>query len=125
MSKNISKATERKYISRYYRKRRIRKTVVGTAERPRLNIFRSDKHFLVQLIDDDNGHTLLQVSTMSKDIRGKIKANVEGAKIIGKLIAEKALKNKITQVVFDRNGYKFHGSIKTLADSARESGLKF
>lgn len=123
MSKKVTKKTNPSYVSRRFRKERIRNKLSGTAECPRMNVFKSDVHFVVQLIDDDKGITLLQCSTMDKELRGLVKANVTGAKKIGKLIAEKALEKNIKQVVFDRNGYRYHGAVKALADSAREAGL--
>jgi len=124
MSKNVRKVTSDKYSARRYRKDRIRKTLNGTAECPRMNVFRSDNHFVVQLIDDDSGNTLLQCSTMQKELR-EVKPNMEGAKKMGKIVADEAKKKNIKKVVFDRNGYKYHGTIKALADSAREAGLVF
>ena len=102
---------------------RIRKAVVGTSERPRLSVYRSNLAIYCQLIDDRAGHTLLAASTMDKNI-GKA-TKVEQAKEVGKLIAKKALDAKIESVVFDRSGYLYHGRIKALADGAREGGLKF
>ena len=125
MSKNVRKVTSDRYSARSYRKDRIRKKISGTAECPRMNVFRSDNHFIVQFIDDDNGFTLLQCSTMQKDLRDTVKSNIEGAKKMGKIVAEEAKKKNIKKVVFDRNGYKYHGTIKALADSAREAGLVF
>jgi len=123
MSTKVTKATNPVYASRCYRKDRIRKRLSGTSERPRMSVFKSDTHFVVQLIDDDNGTTLLQCSTMDKELKGLVKANVTGAKKIGKLVAEKAIEKNIKKVVFDRNGYQYHGAVKALADAAREAGL--
>ena len=126
MSRQVKKTTDDKYASRRARKDRIRKKISGTSACPRMNVFRSDKHFVVQLIDDDNGKTLLNVSTMRKDLReAAVKSNVAGAKKIGKLVAEEAKKQNISKVVFDRNGYRYHTVIKALADAAREAGLVF
>ena len=126
MSKKVTHATSDRYASRQYRRDRIRKKVAGTSECPRMNVFRSDKHFIVQLIDDDSGKTLINVSTMRKELRdASVKPNMEGAKKIGKLVAEEAKKHNIKKVVFDRNGYRYHGAIKALADAAREAGLVF
>ena len=124
MSKHIRKVTSDKYKARCYRKRRIREKLFGTQDCPRMNIFKSDSHFVVQLIDDETGKTLLQCSTMDKELRGLVKANVDGAKKVGKLVAEKAIDKNIKKAVFDRNGYRYHGAVKALADSAREAGLK-
>ena len=116
-----------KLEGRAKRHKRVRKKVAGTAQKPRLNVFRSLAHIYVQLIDDENGRTILSVSTRSKDCRGKIKygGNILAAKAVGGMLGEKALSNKITDVVFDRGGYLYHGRIKALADAAREAGLKF
>ena len=106
---------------------RLRKKVMGTSARPRLAVYRSLKHFHVQLIDDVAGLTLLGVSTQDADIKGKAKnmANAEGAKLVGALIAKRAKDKKIESVVFDRGGVIYHGVVKALAESAREAGLKF
>ncbi len=102
---------------------RIRKAVVGTAERPRLSVYRSNHAIYCQLIDDRAGHTILAASSMDKSIAKA--TNVEQAKQVGKLIAEKAVGSKIEAVVFDRSGYLYHGRVKALAEGAREGGLKF
>lgn len=112
--------------SREYRQQRIRKKLSGVGDRPRLSVFRSISHFYAQLIDDQQGKTLLSVSTTSKDFTNKKAAgNVQGAKELGKLIAQKALGQKIERVVFDRGGFLYHGRIKAFADGAREGGLQF
>jgi large subunit ribosomal protein L18 len=106
---------------------RIRKRIKGTSERPRLTIFRSLNNVYAQLIDDINGKTICSVSSISKDIKGstgKI-AKSDKSKLIGKKIAEKAIENNIKKVVFDRNGYLYHGRVKAIADAAREAGLEF
>lgn len=110
---------------RYRIKKRIRKIVNGTAERPRLNVFRSNKQIYAQLIDDLTGKTLMAVSSLNKDFAGAEGTKTEMAEKIGKAIAEKAIAAGISAVVFDRNGYLYHGRIKQLADAAREGGLKF
>jgi len=107
------------------RRRRVRSTVHGVANRPRLNVFRSDKHIHVQLIDDEAGHTLAAASTLEKDIQSRKMKKTEQAVAVGKLLAERALAKQITQVVFDRAGYRYHGRVKGVADGAREGGLKF
>ncbi|HEY8541099.1 MAG TPA: 50S ribosomal protein L18 [Pseudothermotoga sp.] len=114
-------------LQRIRRHLRIRKKVFGTAERPRLSVFRSEKHIYVQLIDDMKGHTILSASTLDPELRQKITKtyNKEAAREVGKLIAQRALAKGIDQVVFDRGGFKYHGRIKELADAAREVGLKF
>jgi large subunit ribosomal protein L18 len=115
--------------SRTRKHERLRKKLFGTAERPRLAIYRSLKHFHVQIIDDVAGKTLLGVSTQDPSLKGTgkgvSKSNTEGAKAVGALVAKRALENKIENVVFDRGGYIYHGVVKALADSAREAGLKF
>ena len=112
--------------SRLYRQQRIRKRISGAAERPRLSIFRSVNHLYAQVINDQDGKTLVSVSTISKDFPNKKNAGiVAGAKELGKLVAQKALGQKIEQVVFDRGGFLYHGRVKAFADGAREGGLKF
>jgi large subunit ribosomal protein L18 len=106
-------------------KMRVRKVVTGSAERPRMSVFRSNKEIYAQLIDDTQGVTLLTASSKSKDIAGQEGTKTEKAAMVGKIIAEKALAAGITTVVFDRNGYLYHGRVKQLADAAREGGLKF
>ena len=112
---------------RQKRHRRVRYKVSGTAERPRLNVSRSISHIYAQLIDDNAGHTLAAASTLDKEVKDNLKSggNVEAAKAVGKLIAERAASSEITAVVFDRGGYKYHGRVQALADAAREGGLKF
>ena len=102
---------------------RIRLKMGGTAERPRLNVYRSLNHLYVQMIDDQNGTTLVSASTLSGKI--KIGGNVAAAREVGKLIAERAKEKGIKKVVFDRGGYLYHGRVKALADAAREAGLEF
>jgi large subunit ribosomal protein L18 len=115
----------KKEFRRFRIKQRIRKIVSGTSERPRLTVFRSNKEIYVQLIDDLNGTTLLSASTLNDDISGAKGTKTDKAKMVGKLIAEKAKEAGISNVVFDRNGYLYHGRVKSLADAARENGLKF
>lgn len=113
--------------SRARRQRRIRSRVNGTVARPRLNVFRSNAHIYAQVIDDTQGHTLVAASTIDAGLRGQLAENSkqEEAKLVGQLIAERALAAGIQQVVFDRGGYRYHGRIQALADAAREAGLKF
>ncbi len=113
--------------ARLRRHRRVRKRVFGTPERPRLNVFRSLNHIYAQVIDDVSGHTVVSASTLDPEIRDSLagKTKTEKAKEVGKLVAKRALEKGIKQVVFDRGGYKFHGRVKALADSAREAGLEF
>ena len=106
-------------------KNRVRKIVSGTAERPRLSVFRSNMQIYAQLVDDLQGTTLLAVSSKNKDIVKNEGTKSEKAAMVGKLVAEKALAAGITDVVFDRGGYLYHGRVKQLADAAREGGLKF
>lgn len=121
---NVSK--ERR-VARKKRQVRVRRKVVGSIDRPRLCVFRSAKHIYVQIIEDVTGRTLAAASTIAKDAGDSIKytGNVEAAKVVGKQIAEQALAKDIKQVVFDRNGFLYHGRIKALADAAREAGLNF
>jgi len=116
-----------KRLARIRRHKRVRKKVSGTPERPRLCVFRSLRHIYAQIIDDEHGVTLAAASTLSPEIRDKIKTggNIEAAKLVGQLIAKKALEKGIKKVVFDRGGYKYHGRVKALADAAREAGLEF
>jgi large subunit ribosomal protein L18 len=104
--------------------KRIRSRVSGSQERPRLAVFRSVNHIYAQVIDDGQGHTLVAAGSTEKDLRGK-GGNVDGAKLIGKTVAERAKEKGITKVVFDRGGYLYHGRVKALADAAREAGLEF
>ena len=110
--------------ARIKRHMRIRNKISGTPERPRLNVFRSGKHIYAQIIDDINGVTLVSASTMDKDFDG-YGGNKEAAKKIGKTLADRAAQKNITEVVFDRSGYIYHGRVKELAEGAREGGLKF
>ena len=117
----LTKVERRKRI-----KLRIRKNISGTSEKPRLSVFRSNNEIYVQLIDDREGRTLLSVSSRTKEIAEKKGiTKTEKAKLVGKLAAEKILEKGISLVVFDRNGYLYHGRIKALAEAAREGGLKF
>lgn len=102
---------------------RIRKKISGRPERPRLAVFRSTNHIYAQVIDDENGKTLAAASTTEKDLGLKSGGNVEAAKKIGQVIAERAVSAGISQVVFDRGGYLYHGRVKALIDASRESGL--
>ena len=109
--------------ARLRRHRRVRGKISGTAARPRLDVFRSAKHIYAQVIDDEAGVTLVSASTMDKDFEG-FGGNVEAASAIGRKIAEKALAKGISEVVFDRGGFIYHGRVKALAEGAREGGLK-
>lgn len=113
-----------KQKARALRHRRVRGKISGTAARPRLNVFRSTKHIYAQLIDDVNGVTLAAASSLEKDFEGT-GGNKEAARKVGQLIAKKAVDKGITEVVFDRSGYIYHGRVMELAEGARECGLKF
>ena len=117
------KKTDRK-MERTRRHIRVRRKISGTAERPRLCVYRSNKNLYVQIIDDVAGNTLAQASTLDKEIKTKY-ANKEAAKELGSLIAKRASAKKIKSVVFDRGGYIYHGVVKELAEAAREGGLEF
>ncbi|MDH7577509.1 MAG: 50S ribosomal protein L18 [Bacillota bacterium] len=106
---------------------RVRKKIFGTTERPRLSVYRSLNHIYAQLIDDTRGVTLVAASTLSPEIRGEVgnRRDLAAARIVGKLIAEKARARGITKVVFDRGGYLYHGRIAALADAVRENGIDF
>ena len=115
-------------IKTEWRKKRTRRAVRAAAgERPRLSVFRSSKHIYAQVIDDRKGATLATASSLEKDIRTSLKtgADVNAAKAVGKLLAERAIKNGVKQVAFDRGGYLYHGRVKALAEAAREGGLDF
>lgn len=115
--------------SREARHRRVRKKVVGTAERPRLAVFRSQRHIYAQIIDDTQGHTLAAASSLQKDVQSdlgrKIGQDIQASKTVGSALARLAKERGITRVVFDRGGYLYHGRVKALADAAREGGLEF
>lgn len=115
----------KKAYSRLKIKRRIRKTISGTADRPRMSVFRSNKQIYVQLIDDNNGTVVVAASSGSKDAENKKVNKIEQARLVGADIAEKAKAAGVETVVFDRNGYLYHGRIKSLAEAARKGGLKF
>jgi len=119
---------KRKVEKRDRLRRHIRMSIVGTSERPRLAVYRSLKHIYVQLIDDSTGRTLVSVSDLSKDVKDEfkeMKGQVALGKRVGLVAARKALENKVTNVVFDRGGYLYHGAVRAVAEGAREGGLKF
>jgi large subunit ribosomal protein L18 len=122
MQKSIDRDAIRRRI-RY----RIRRKVSGTAQKPRLAVFRSDKHIYAQAIDDGSGRTIAHASSLDADLKGNVKrgGNVDAAKVVGGAIAARLKDKGIEDVVFDRGGYLYHGRIKALADAAREAGLKF
>ena len=109
------------------RRKRVRQRILGTSDRPRLNVFRSTSHIYAQIIDDIRGATLAAASSLDKSIRTSVKSTggIDAAKVVGKLIADRAKAAQITAVVFDRGGRMYHGRIKALADASREGGLRF
>ena len=111
-------------VVRKKRHARVRTKITGTTERPRLNVFRSNKHIYAQLIDDTQGVTIVSASTMDKDFTGPV-GNVESAMKVGETIAKHAVEKNIKSIVFDRGGYLYHGRVKALAEAARENGLEF
>lgn len=121
------KKKQSKKNARIVRHQRLRQKIVGSAERPRLCVYRSLRNIYAQLIDDGCGHTLLGVSSLSPEIQASIPngGTVDAAKEVGKLVAQKALEQNISTVVFDRGGFQFHGRVAALANSAREEGLQF
>jgi large subunit ribosomal protein L18 len=116
-----------KLMGRQRRKLRIRNKISGTAERPRLSVFRSARHIYAQVVDDAQGRTLASASTLSADLKSTLGGDKKlgAAKKVGALIARICIERQIGKVVFDRNGYLYHGRVKALADAAREAGLKF
>ncbi len=125
MATKVRRGTSQKQVVRFKRKRRIRSRVEGTLDKPRLSVFRSNRHLSVQLVDDVKGHTLVAASTLEEELKEKTGGSVDGAKSLGNLVAKRALAKNISHIVFDRSGYLYHGRIKALADAAREGGLKF
>lgn len=119
--------SQKSEVARKRRHRRIRMKLAGTAQRPRLNVFRSLEHIYVQAIDDVDGHTIVSASTVDTELAASLagKTKKEQATLVGKTVAERAMAAGITEVVFDRGGYLYHGRIKALADGAREGGLRF
>ncbi|MFS0562436.1 50S ribosomal protein L18 [Terribacillus sp. 179-K 1B1 HS] len=111
--------------SRKRRHNRVRKSISGTSERPRLNVYRSNKHIYAQLIDDTTGKTLASASTKDASLNLEATSNVEAAQKVGEAVANRAKEAGVTTIVFDRGGYLYHGRVKALADAAREAGLKF
>ncbi len=116
-----------KTVGRGRRRDRVRKRLRGTDERPRLSIFRSDRHIYAQVITDTSGKTILSVSTLSPDLRTQLKktADVSAAKQVGLLVARRCQEKGIKRIVFDRNGFLYHGRVRAVADGAREGGLEF
>jgi len=125
---------EKKLEARLKRKKRVRKKMFGYPERPRVSVFRSHKHVYAQVINDVEGHTLVALSSLSPEVRakveelkgkGELKGKVDVARLVGRMLAEKAKEKGITKVVFDRGRYKYHGRVKALAEGLREGGLEF
>jgi len=116
----------RRQTARKLRKVRVRQKLRGTAARPRLSVFRSEKHVYVQVISDETGKTLLATSTLAADVRGHVKkaATVVAAKAVGEIVGKRCLEQGITTAVFDRNGFLYHGRVRAVAEGAREAGLK-
>jgi len=122
------KAIEKKYLRRQRRKRHVRKSVTGTPSRPRLSVFRSHKNIYAQIIDDSAGRTLVMASSLEKSLREKLEnagGNRSAAAVVGEALAVKAVEAGIKKVVFDRNGYPYHGRVRVLAEAARKGGLEF
>lgn len=113
--------------ARLRRHRRVRKHISGTAETPRLNVFRSLTHIYAQVIDDQAGHTIASASTLDNELKGSIdgKSQIEQAELVGEMVAKRAMDHGITRVVFDRGGFRYMGRVKALAEGARKGGLKF
>ena len=118
------KRIDAKIRRRNKRKIRIRKKIKGSAERPRMSIYKSNRYVYIQVIDDEKGHTITSASNKEKEL-SKIKSNVKEIGNLGEVISQRLKEKKISQVVFDRNGYKYHGIIKTVADAARKAGIQF
>ncbi|MGP8065562.1 MAG: 50S ribosomal protein L18 [Acidimicrobiales bacterium] len=117
--------TERTHVLRRRRHERLRHKVVGTAERPRLAVFRSSRHIVAQVIDDTAGRTIVAASTMEESLRTKPTGNVAAAAEVGRIVAERAREHGVGKVVFDRGGSRYHGRVAALAEAARQAGLEF
>ena len=118
--------TDQRSKARRHRQARVRKQLRGTTARPRLSVFRSEKHIYVQVISDETGETLLTTSTLTPEVRGRVRktADIAAAKIVGEVIGKSCLDKGITAAVFDRNGFLYHGRVRAVAEGAREAGLK-
>lgn len=118
--------TNRRIKARKLRQARVRKAIRGTAARPRLSVFRSEKHIYVQVISDETGETLLTTSTLTPEVRGRLQktTDIAAAKVVGEVIGKSCLDKGITAAVFDRNGFLYHGRVRAVAEGAREAGLK-
>jgi large subunit ribosomal protein L18 len=121
----MSKVSEVRRRGRLRRHARVRKKIHGTPERPRLAVFRSNKHLVMQVIDDEDGRTLAAASTVESDLRSGGTGNIDGATKVGRLVAERARAAGVAKVVFDRGGFLFHGRVAAAANAAREAGLEF
>ena len=121
----MAKIAQIRRESRLRRHRRVRKKIHGTAERPRLAVHRTNKHFNMQLIDDDRGHTIAAASSVESDLRASSGATIEAATKVGQLIAQRAKAAGVSSVVFDRGGFAYHGRVAAAAQAAREAGLEF
>lgn len=121
----MSSRTHSSQAMRQKRHFRVRKAISGSPQRPRLAVFRSNKHIVAQVIDDSTGRTLLAASTVEAEFKGKATSNVEAARRVGELLSARAKENGVTVVVFDRGGFKYHGRVAALADAARAGGLEF
>lgn len=122
----MSMFTDRRSKARKLRQARVRKQLRGTSARPRLSVFRSEKHIYVQVISDETGETLLTTSTLTPEVRGRVQktADIAAAKVVGEIIGKSCLDKGITAAVFDRNGFLYHGRVRAVAEGAREAGLK-
>jgi len=125
-SENLSSEHGKKH-ARLKRHKRVRKKVTGNSERPRLCVYKSLSHIYAQIVDDESGKTILTVSSLSSDVKEKIKngGNIDAAKAVGEMVGKRALDSNLSKVVFDRGGYPYHGRVKALAEAAREAGLIF
>ena len=123
--KRFRKGTDLTHVARVKRHMRLRKKLQGSPERPRLSVFRSEKHIYAQVIDDTSRKVLCQASTLTKELKLKKGYTIEAAAKVGEAVAKKALAHKVNRVVFDVGGYQYHGRIKALADAARKGGLRF
>jgi large subunit ribosomal protein L18 len=119
--------SEQSSVARKRRHRRVRKSVSGTTERPRLNVFRSLRHIYAQIINDEVGNTLVSASTLDAEVMEQIDGmdKTSQARVVGKVLAERALAQGVSRIVFDRGGYRYHGRVKALAEGSREGGLEF
>ena len=115
---------EQKKIRRVRRKKHVRKLITGSGERPRMTVYKSGRYLYVQVVDDQKAHTLVSASNLEKDLR-KVKSTIAGAEQLGQVVGGRLKEKKIDRVVFDRNGYAYHGIVKSIADGARKAGIQF